>query len=193
MAGAINILVVGESTKNVDMLTEALIEVDFTVVASATPKQDIIDLVKECAIDVVVAYMEEATLAFMNQIYNLNQEAPKPVIIFTERSQSELIRGAVHAGISAFVVDGYSVNRVRSIIELAIARFDGERTLRDELKQAKSKLQERKLIERAKGIIMEKRNIKEDEAYQALRKLAMDRNQRIADVAENVINVSKLL
>ncbi len=193
MAGAINILVISDSAKGVDMLTEALIEADFTVAATATPKQDILGLVKDYSIDIIVAYLEEATLAFMNQMYNLNQDTPRPVIIFTERSQSELIRGAVHAGISAFVVDGFSVKRIRPVVELAMARFDEEQILRDELKQAKSKLQERKLIEKAKGIIMEKRQVREDEAYQSLRKLAMDRNQRIADVAEDVINVSKLL
>ena len=89
---------------------------------------------------------------------------PRPVIIFTERSQTELIRGAVHAGISAFVVDGFSEKRIRPVVELAMARFDEEQILRDELKQAKSKLQERKLIEKAKGIIMEKRQVREDEA-----------------------------
>ena len=193
MAGAINILVISDSAKGVDMLTESLIEADFTVAATATPKQDILALVKDYSIDIIVAYLEETTLAFMNQMYNLNQDIPRPVIIFTERSQTELIRGAVHAGISAFVVDGFSVNRIRPVVELAMARFDEEQTLRDELKQAKSKLQERKLIEKAKGIIMAKRQVREDEAYQSLRKLAMDRNQRIADVAEDVINVSKLL
>lgn len=193
MAGAINILVISETAKKADMLTEALIEADFTIAASASPKQDIIGFVKEFDIDVIVASLEEATLAFMNQIYNLNQDTPKPVIIFTEKSHTEMIKGAVHAGISAFVVDGFSVKRIRPVVELAIARFNEERALRDELREAKSKLHERKLIERAKGIIMEKRNIREDEAYQALRKLAMDKNQRIADVAENVINVSKLL
>ena len=175
------------------MLTDSLKKANFNVSTAVQPNQDIISAVRDYDVEVVVAYMEETKLAFMNQIYLLNQEIPKPVIVFTQKSQSDLIKGAIQAGVSAYVVDGFSVQRVRTIIELAVARFSEEQALRDELRMTKSKLQERKVIERAKGIIMEKRHLKEDEAYKALRKLAMDKNQRIAEVAADVINVSKLL
>ena len=175
------------------MLTDSLMKAGFNVSTAVQPNQDIISAVRQHDVDVVIAYMEEAKLAFMNQIYLLNQDIPKPVIVFTQKSQPELTKGAIQAGVSAYVIDGFSVQRIRAIIELAVARFDEDQALRDELRTTKSKLQERKLIERAKGIIMEKRHLKEDEAYKALRKLAMDKNQRIAEVAEDVINVSKLL
>ena len=193
MSRSHNILVISESESSAAMMTDSLQKADFRVGTTVRPNQDIISAVRDYTVDVVVAYMEETNLAFMNQMYHLNQEIPKPVIIFTQKSQSELIRGAIQAGVSAYVVDGFSVQRVRNIIELAVARFDEEQALRDELRLTKSKLQERKIIERAKGIIMEKRHLKEDEAYKALRKLAMDKNQRIAEVAADVINVSKLL
>jgi response regulator NasT len=193
MSGSLNVLVISESAQSIAMLTDSLREANFRVCAALQPNQDIIGAVKDAAVDVVVAYMEEAKLAFMNQMYHLNQELPKPVIIFTQKSQPELIKGAIAAGVSAFVVDGFSVRRIAAIIELAVARFNEEQALRKELRLTKSKLQERKIIERAKGIIMEKRHLKEDEAYKALRKLAMDKNQRMAEVAEDVINVSKLL
>ena len=193
MSESRNILVISESDNIAEMLSDSLLNAGFRVSTVVRPNQDIITAVKDFIIDVVVAYMEETKLAFMNQIYLLNQEIPKPVIVFTQKSQSDLIKGAIQAGVSAYVVDGFSVQRVRTIIELAVARFSEEQALRDELRMTKSKLQERKVIERAKGIIMEKRHLKEDEAYKALRKLAMDKNQRIAEVAADVINVSKLL
>lgn len=193
MTDSLNILVISGSEKHTVVLIDSLINADFTVSAAVLPHQDILAAVKENYVDAIVVYMEETKLAFMNQMYHLNQETPKPVIIFTEKSQSELIKGAVKAGVSAFVVDGFSANRVRNIIEIAVARFNEEQSLRGELKLAQSKLLERKLIEKAKGIIMAKRKMKEDEAYNALRKLAMDRNQRLVDVAEDVINVAKLL
>ena len=193
MSESRNILVISESDNIAEMLSDSLLNAGFRVSTVVRPNQDIITAVKDFIIDVVVAYMEETKLAFMNQIYLLNQEIPRPVIIFTQKSQSESIKGAIQAGVSAYVVDGFSAQRVRTIIELAEARFNEEQALRDELRVTKSKLQERKVIERAKGIIMEKRHLKEDDAYKALRKLAMDKNQRIAEVAIDVINVSKLL
>ena len=193
MSGSHNILVISETVDSAAMLTDSLKKANFNVSTAVQPNQDIISAVRDYDVEVVVAYMEETKLAFMNQIYLLNQEIPKPVIVFTQKSQSDLIKGAIQAGVSAYVVDGFSVQRVRTIIELAVARFSEEQALRDELRMTKSKLQERKVIERAKGIIMEKRHLKEDEAYKALRKLAMDKNQRIAEVAADVINVSKLL
>lgn len=193
MSRSLNVLVISESAQSTAMLTDSLNDADFRVCAAVRPNQDIIGAVKDSVVDVVVAYMEEAKLAFMNQMYHLNQEIPKPVIIFTQKSQPDLIKGAIAAGVSAFVVDGFSARRIAAIIELAVARFNEEQALRMELRLTKSKLQERKIIERAKGIIMEKRHLKEDEAYKALRKLAMDKNQRMAEVAEDVINVSELL
>ena len=94
---------------------------------------------------------------------------------------------------SAYVVDGLSSERVKPVLEIAIARFEQEQSLRAELTKTKSQLEERKTIERAKGIIMKSRNLSENEAYKALRKLAMNRNQRLIDVASDVISVSELL
>ncbi len=189
----LKILVVGETDAMAGMMIESLQQAGHVPVGSISPADDIVSNVNAGNVDVVIAYMEQTNLAFMNQIYMLNQETPRPVIIFTEKSESELIKGAVQAGVSAFVVDGYSHHRIGPILELAVARFREERSLRDELQETKTRLDERKVIEKAKGIIMSKRHLDEDDAYKALRKLAMDRNQKIADVARDVISVSTLL
>src|SRR6185436_10464569 len=99
----------------------------------------------------------------------------------------------VQAGVTSYIVDGMSPERLSPIVEVAIARFEAYQALQNELNAAKLKLSERKLVERAKGILMKSRNLPEDQAYRALRKLAMDKNQKLGDVARQVIEVSELL
>ena len=154
---------------------------------------DVIEEVNRSSPDIVVIKTETSSKYFMNQLYNLNQENPKPIVIFTDESEGGLIDSAIKAGVSAYVVDGLSSDRVKPVLEIARARFKNEQSLRDELAKTRSQLEERKTIERAKGIIMKSRNLNEDDAYKALRKLAMNRNQKLIDVAEDVISVSELL
>src|SRR5262249_26460395 len=100
---------------------------------------------------------------------------------------------ALRAGVAAYVVDGLDAGRVKSIVDVAVARFDEYQRLRDELADAHDRLEERKLVERAKGILMKARSMSEDEAYQALRRMAMDRGKRLGEVAQQLIDMSTLL
>jgi response regulator NasT len=113
--------------------------------------------------------------------------------MFVDRSDSESIRAAVQAGVSAFVVDGLSPERVRPILEVAIARFKEFQALRRELETARSTLEDRKVIERAKGILMKSRGLTEDEAFRLLRKIAMDRKLRLIAVAREIVGVAEIL
>ena len=110
-----------------------------------------------------------------------------------EHSDEALMRDAVAAGVSAYVVDGLAPERVKFVVDVAMARFEATEGLRRELEEAKTTLAERKIIDRAKGILMQTRAMSEDEAYKALRKLAMDRGRKMADVAQTVVSVSDLL
>jgi response regulator NasT len=123
----------------------------------------------------------------------LNQDQPKPIVLFAERSDDETIAAAMRAGVSAYVVDALNPKLLKSIMQVAIARFREFQALRRELEETRTKLAERKLIDKAKGLLMQHKSLSEQDAYQALRKLAMDRNQRIGDVARNVIAVMELL
>jgi response regulator NasT len=113
--------------------------------------------------------------------------------MFAERSDQETTENAIRAGVSAYVVDGLNPDRLKPLVEVAIARFREFQALRQELAETRSKLAERKVIEKAKGLLMQKKQLNEQEAYQALRKMAMDRNQRLGEVAQNVIDVMELL
>lgn len=193
MQNANGILLISEDASGVTELQSMLTHAGYIIRERLHVREDIISAAARCRPDVIVAQLESIGMRFLNQLYNLNQENPIPIVIFTDNSESTLINDAIKAGVSAFVVDGLSSKRVKPIIEIACARFSEHQVLRDELAKTKSKLDQRKAIERAKGIIMRSRNLNEEDAYKALRKLAMDKNKRLVDVANDVISVSKLL
>ena len=156
-------------------------------------KDDVVDAVSSAQTDLVVVHTDSPSHFFLNQLYTANQSNPKPIIIFTNEREPSFIQSAIEAGVSSYVVDGLDEYRIGSIINVACSRFKKEQALRSELSKTRSQLEERKVIEKAKGILMQRRKLSEDEAYKTLRKLAMDKNQRLVDVANNVLSVSALL
>lgn len=143
--------------------------------------------------DVMVLDAEEFTTALLDEIARLYRERPVPIVAFVDRSETEVTHAAMRAGISCYVVDGFSAKRVKPVVDAAIARFVAWRSLEHECESAATQLAERKLVERAKGILMRRRNLPEDGAYQALRKMAMDRGKRLSQVAQGVIEAEALL
>lgn len=193
MSNQPGILLISEMPDKTGALQQTLKQCGYRINSHISVQDDVIDEVNRCQPTVIVVSTGETSQFFMNQLFNLNQENPKPIVIFTDKSESDLIKGAIQAGVSAYVVDGLVAERVKPVIEIARARFEHDQSLRQELTKTRSQLEERKTIERAKGLIMKSRNLSEDEAYKALRKLAMNRNQRLIDVAKDVISVSELL
>ena len=143
--------------------------------------------------DVVIVALDSPDRDVIEQLRTAGRETPRPVVMFVDRSDDTMMREAITAGVSAYVVDGLAANRVRTILDVAIARFHASEGLKRELDEVRASLAERKLIDRAKGILMERRGVTEDGAYQALRKMAMDQGQRMADAAKAVISVADLL
>jgi response regulator NasT len=123
----------------------------------------------------------------------MEKNAPRPVIVFARDGDSATIRTAIGAGVAAYVVDGLEPSRLKPIIDVAMARFEAHQALKGELAAATQKLSDRKRIDRAKGILMKSRGLDEDTAYAALRKLAMDRGKALSSVADDVIEMAKLL
>lgn len=193
MTDSPGVLLVSEEPDKTEPLQNTLKECGYQIKSHVTVQDDVIEEVERSQPDVIVVQTGTTSQFFMNQLYNLNQENPRPIVIFTDKSENGLIDSAIKAGVSAYVVDGLVSERVKPVIEIARARFEHDQQLREELSKTKSQLEERKTIERAKGIIMKSRNLSEEEAYKALRKLAMNRNQRLIDVATDVISVSELL
>jgi response regulator NasT len=187
------VLVVDESEERAAILREGLVIAGHEVVASLSSPIELLHAVEELRPDVIVIDTESPTRDVLEHVVIVSQSSPRPIVMFASDSGGEAIRDAVRAGVSAYVVDGLDTSRVNSIVEVACARFAEFQSLKLELAEANLKLSERKLVERAKGLLMQSRRISEDEAYHALRKLAMSKKQRLGDVAQQVIDTAELL
>ncbi|HKK06251.1 MAG: ANTAR domain-containing protein [Gammaproteobacteria bacterium] len=192
-AGSLRVLLVDESVGRAAILEQALADAGHAVVGRIAASEDLQAAVQRIEPDVIIIDMDSPDRDTLEHMRGISADRPKPIVMFAEDGDSATIEEAVRAGVSAYVVDGLNPGRVKPIMEVAIARFREFQALRQELADARHSLAERKDIERAKGILMQQRNWTEDEAYQALRKLAMDRNLRLAEVARNIIAVADLL
>ena len=141
--------------------------------------------------DVVVIYDETPKGDLFHSTLAVARTAPCPVVVFTDDPDAEKIETATRSGIQAYVVNGYSPNRLRSVIHLALARFRHEQSIRAELAEINQRFDERKLVDRARGILMGARQLREEEAYRALRRAAMDGKERIGQVAQRVIDSAR--
>ena len=168
-------------------------QVGYTVVAEVFEPRRIYDAVRTRTPDVIIIDTESPSRDTLEHIAQLSETDPRPIVMFSSDRGSNTIREAVQAGVSAYIVDGLAAERVKPIIEVAIARFESFQAMKIELAQVKTKLSERKLVEKAKGVLMKTRSISEDEAYSALRKMAMERNLTIGEVSRQLLAVSDLL
>jgi len=176
-----------------ELLGQALRDVGCDLVATATIGDNLLALIERTDPDVIIVDMEVPSRDTLESLAHVQSHIPRPIVMFAQDEDSETIRRAVQAGVSAYVVDGLQPRRVRPIIEAAIARFEQYRNLETELVRTREQLAERKTIEKAKGLIMRQRGVSEEEAYQAMRKVAMRSNRRLVEVAESLVAAAELL
>ena len=193
VGSTLRILIFDNDTERTNMFMQALEASGYTVVAYTSSREDLIGQVERVNPDVIVIGVDSPGQETLNQVASINQNRPRPIVMFTHDKRSEIIQAATRAGVSAYVVDGLSHERVQPIIEAAVARFREFQALRQELEKTKTSLAERKFVERAKGIIMKRRGCSEAEAYRLLQKMAMDGKKRLADVAQDVLSVAEVL
>jgi response regulator NasT len=190
---SLSVLLVDDDPERAAIVEPALREAGYEVVTVVDTAAEMLAQVRARRPDVIIIDRDSPDRDTLEHVCMITRDDPRPIVMFTQDQDRTLMRAALEAGVSAYVVDGLSVERVRPIVEVALARFEQWQALRRELDQAQTNLAERKVIERAKGIVMKQRRCTEDEAYAMLRKLAMDRNQRLAHVAESVITMAELL
>ena len=190
---SLSVLLVDDDPTRAAIVERALREAGYEVVTVVNTSTEMLTQVRAMRPDVIIIDRDSPDRDTLEHVCMITRDDPRPIVMFTQDKDQRLMREALEAGVSAYVVDGLSVERVRPIVEVALARFEQWQALRRELDQAQTNLAERKVIERAKGIVMKQRRCTEDEAYAMLRKLAMDRNQRLAHVAESVITMAELL
>ncbi|GHE20306.1 ANTAR domain-containing response regulator [Halomonas urumqiensis] len=190
---SLKVLLVDDEVVRAAMVEEALVNEGHQVICRLSSPASLNEMVSRHQPDVVIIDMESPDRDALDSMALLNRENPRPVVFFADQHDSDSLQAALKAGVSAYVVDGLVPSRVKPIIDVAIARFDAFQSLRQELDKTRNQLTERKRIERAKGLLMKHQNCDEEQAYRMLRKLAMDRGQRIADVAESVIDILERL
>jgi response regulator NasT len=143
--------------------------------------------------DVILIDLEDPSRDTLEQMFQVSRLARRPIAMFVDRSDSATVQAAVEAGVSAYVVDGLRKERVRSIIDVTISRFQAFDRLQSELQQARSALDDRKVVEQAKALLMRQRGCSEDDAYALLRRTAMNQNRKIADLARSLVAAAALL
>ena len=187
------VLVVDESDERAALLREALTAAGHEVAASLSSPLELLRAVDALKPDVIVIDTESPTRDVLEHVVIVSRASPRPIVMFANDAGGAAIRDAVRAGVSAYIVDGLDSSRVNSIVEVACARFEEYQKLKIELAEANLKLSERKLVERAKGLLMQSRGLSEDEAYHALRKLGMTKKMRLGEIAQQVIESAELL
>ena len=185
-------MLVDDSHEETSPLKESLLDAGYDVVETANTAAALLERVAALQPDVIIIDIDSPTRDTLEQLSFVTREHPRPIVLFTDDRESATIQAALRAGVSAYVVAGMQPERLRPILDVALARIEQERALRDELKDAKDRLAERKLIERAKGLLMEQKRVSESAAFQMMRKLAMDRNRRLAEIAQQIIDIAEL-
>ena len=189
----LRVMLVDDSQEEVSPLKEGLVCAGYDVVVVSALGLALAERVTEFAPDVIIIDTESPTRDVLEHVAVVSARDPRPIVLFTEDRENATIQAALKAGVSAYVVAGMQPDRLRPILDVAVARFEREQALREELRTAQTKLVERKVIERAKGFLMQQKGVSEDEAFRLLRKLAMDRNAKLLDVAQQVVDVARLL
>lgn len=189
----LRVLLIDDNAERAGAVAAGLTATGCIVVALMPDHADIVAQVRAARAEVIVCDLDHASRDAIESMRALNRDEPRPVVMFVDRSDPDSITAAMEAGVAAYVIEGLQPGRVRAVIDVAVARFQAHQALRAELDEMRSALSERKLVERAKGVLMQSRRMSEDEAYRTLRRLAMDQGKRLADVAESVIAMAKLL
>ena len=168
-----------------------LLESGYNILAALPPDAGLAEQIAQLQPDVII--VDEQSDAALKKVVCATANDRRPIACFTADNDREKMHAAIEAGVSAYVVAGLSADRVKAVLDVAIARFEVDQKLRHELSETRLKLAERKVIERAKGLLMERHHCTEDEAYKKLRRLAMDKNLKLSDVAQRMLDVADLL
>jgi two-component system, response regulator / RNA-binding antiterminator len=186
-------LVISESAERAETIRAGLQLAGHELAEVVAPESALPAAVQRARPDVVVLEAQSPSIDLLDCIVTAMGAPALPLVIFAGDASVETVQRCVRAGAAAYVVDGLQAARVPAIVQTALARFDFLTGLRDELQTAQQKLAERKFVERAKGLLMKARNLSEDEAYHTLRRMAMERNRRMGEVAKSVLEMSELL
>lgn len=189
----LTILVIDENAVRAAIIEDGLREAGHTRVTIAHEVQGIARTIETLSPDVIIIDIENPNRDMMEHLFQLTRSVSRPIAMFVDRSDTASIEAAVDAGVSAYIVDGLRKERVKPILDMAVSRFNAFSRLQRELAEARNALEERKVIERAKGILMRMRGLSEEEAFALMRQTAMNEKKRLADIAQSVVTAAGML
>jgi response regulator NasT len=193
MEPSLKIMIVAESPTRAAVLEEGLREAGLTRIVQIGGTTDLLAQIGTVDPDAILIDLERAGRGALDQVFQVSRATKRPIAMFVGQSGSCSIQASVEAGVSAYIVDGLKKERVKPILDLCISRFHVFSRLQAELEETRTALEGRKVIDRAKAILMKAKNLSEDAAYALLRKAAMNEHKRIAEVAKSVITAAELL
>jgi two-component system, response regulator / RNA-binding antiterminator len=193
MAAELSIMVVDENRIRASIIEKGLREAGYVRVDVIHDVTAVARRIGDAAPDVIIIDLENPNRDTLEHFFSLSRAVQRPIAMFVDRSDGTMIEKAVEAGVSAYVVDGLKKERIKPIMDMAISRFNAFARLTYELEQAKGELEDRKTIDKAKGLLMATRGLSEQDAYQLLRKTAMNQNRRLVDIAQALITAAQLL
>lgn len=186
-------MIVDESAARASIIEEGLAAIQGCEISVITERRGLLARIAEFAPEIVLMDLGNPSRDVLEEYFAVSRVLDRPIAMFVDQSDDEAIAASVDAGVSAYVVDGLSANRIRPLLDLAVRRFNAFARLQRDLDDARGKLAERDAIDRAKRILMDSKGLGEPAAYAELRKAAMNQNKRIADIAEAVITAHELL
>jgi response regulator NasT len=190
---SLKIAIVDESSVRAALLEDGLREAGFMQVERIAETGHLLTRIYALDPDVILIGLESPSRDMLEQMFHMSRAVKRPVAMFVDQSDSASIQAAVDAGVSAYIVDGLKKERITSILDLCISRFNAFSRLQSELDRAKGALDERKIVDRAKGVLMKARSFGEEEAYVLLRKTAMNENKKIVEIAQSVLTAAEML
>lgn len=189
----LTILVIDENRPRASIIEEGLREAGHDAVTVVHDVVGIAARIEALQPDVIVIDLANPNRDMLEGMFQLSRAVNRPIAMFVDRSDAVSIEAAIDAGVSAYVVDGLKKERVKAILDMAIIRFNAFSRMARELQDARTELQNRKVVDRAKGLLMKLRDLSEQEAYGLLRKTAMNQNRKISEVAQSLVTAAGLL
>ena len=187
------IAIVDESASRASIIEEGLAQLPGSELFVLTERHGLVAQIEAIAPDVVLIDLGNPSRDVLEEYFAVSRAVARPIAMFVDESDEEAIGASIDAGVSVYVVDGLAASRIRSVLDLAVRRFNAFARLQGELAAAQGKLAERDTVDRAKRILMDSKGVSEPEAYAELRRKAMSSNRRIADIAEAVVTAHELM
>ena len=190
-AAPLKVMIVDTDPVRRAQLAQSLRATGCSVIERDAMTVDLVGQLQQLRPDIIVIDIDAPDRDMLEHVCVISRDDPRPIVLFTDDDDPAKIKQAIRAGVTSYVVKGIEPARIKPILQVAMTRFEEHQALRSDLAEAQKQLAERKLVERAKGIVMKQKSVSEHEAYHLLRKLAMERNAKLVDIAAQVVDLAQ--